>query len=137
MLGLPLGQIIEIMVGILLAITIGYCALLNERLKRLRQDEGALKSLVGELIGATKVAERAVAALKGTVHEAERSMSSQLEEADRLSNELTRLVDEGRRQAQRPVSPLQRPSSMAPVSGDQAPGRHVVPRPAFSGQSRG
>ena len=36
MLGLPLGQIIEIMVGILLAITIGYCALLNERLKRLR-----------------------------------------------------------------------------------------------------
>lgn len=137
MLGLPLGQIIEIMVGILLAITIGYCALLNERLKRLRQDEGALKSLVGELIGATKVAERAVAALKGTVHEAERSMSSQLEEADRLSNELTRLVDEGRRQAQRPVTPLQRPSSLAPASGDQLSGRHVVPRPAFSGQSRG
>ena len=137
MLGLPLGQIIEIMVGILLAITIGYCALLNERLKRLRQDEGALKSLVGELIGATKVAERAVAALKGTVHEAERSMSSQLEEADRLSNELTRLVDEGRRQAQRPVTPLQRPSSQAATSGDQAPGRHVAPRPAFSGQSRG
>ena len=137
MLGLPLGQIIEIMVGILLVITIGYCALLNERLKRLRQDEGALKSLVGELIGATKVAERAVAALKGTVHEAERSMSSQLEEADRLSNELTRLVDEGRRQAQRPAAALQRPASLAPAAGEKLPGRHAAPRQAFSGQMRG
>lgn len=136
MLGLPLGQIIEIMVGVLLALTIGYCAMLNERLKRLRQDEGQLKSMVGELINATKVAERAIAALKGTVQEAERSIGDRLEEADLLSKELTRLVDEGRRLTQR-VPAAQRPLAGAPQAELQAPARAGVRRSAFSGVTQG
>lgn len=136
MLGLPLGQIIEIMVGVLLALTIGYCAMLNERLKRLRQDEGQLKSMVGELINATKVAERAIAALKGTVQEAERSIGDRLEEADLLSKELTRLVDEGRRLTQR-VPAAQRPLAVAPQAELQAPARAGMRRSAFSGVTQG
>lgn len=136
MLGLPLGQIIEIMVGVLLALTIGYCAMLNERLKRLRQDEGQLKSMVGELINATKVAERAIAALKGTVQEAERSIGDRLEEADLLSKELTRLVDEGRRLTQR-VPAAQRPLAGVPQAELQAPARAGMRRSAFSGVTQG
>lgn len=142
MLGLSFAQIIEIMVGILLLLTIGYCAVLNERLKRLRQDEGALKSLVGELINATKVAERSIAALKGTVQEAERSLGDRLDEADRLSGELSRLIDDGRRLAQRqpvmaqPAIAQRPPAGLAPLSVEAQPLRAMAPRQAFSGVGR-
>lgn len=144
MFGVPLGQVIEILVGILLVLTIAYCAILNERLKKLRADESALKSMVGELINATKMAERAIATLKGTVSEAERSIGDRLDEADRLSSELTRLVDEGRRVAQRistaAPSPHRQPSApAAPVRSNAATSdglstspRASQARPAFS-----
>lgn len=141
MFGLPLGSVIEILVAILLILTIGYCAMLNERLKRLRQDEGALKGMVGELIGATKVAERAIAALKGTVQEAERSIGDRLDEADRLALELGRLIEEGRRMAQRPL-PAQTRAPSVPLQGRAEPimqpqtgnaqARASVARSAFS-----
>ena len=45
---LPL--LIESLVSILLLLTIGYCILLNKRLKRLRSDEQSLKATISELI---------------------------------------------------------------------------------------
>ena len=139
MFGLPFAQIIEILVAILLILTIAYCALLNERLRRLRQDEGALRAMVGELIGATQIAERAISALKGTVNEAERSIGDRLTDADQMSHELARLVEEGRRIVQRP--PNVQPRANAPP----IPARHEptapslqrtapLARPAFSGR---
>ena len=59
------GLMIESLVAILLLVTIGYCILLNERLKRLKADEQALKATIAELITATEIAERAVAGLEG------------------------------------------------------------------------
>jgi hypothetical protein len=55
-----LGLAIESLVAVLLMLTIGYCMLLNSRLKRLKADESSLKATIAELITATEIAERAI-----------------------------------------------------------------------------
>lgn len=42
------GLVIESLVAVLLVLTIGYCMLLNKRLKRLRSDEQSLKATISE-----------------------------------------------------------------------------------------
>src|SRR6267378_3408270 len=63
------GIVIESLVAALLLLTIGYCMLLNSRLKRLKADEHSLKATIGELITATEIAERAIGGLKHTVRD--------------------------------------------------------------------
>ena len=41
------GIVIESLVAVLLVLTIGYCMLLNKRLKRLKADEHSLKATIG------------------------------------------------------------------------------------------
>jgi hypothetical protein len=90
-----LGFLIEGLVAFLLLLTIGYCVLLNERLKRLRNDEQSLKATIAELITATEIAERAVAGLKTAAHECEDTLGDRLRLAERLSNDLERQLSEG------------------------------------------
>jgi hypothetical protein len=45
-----LGVVIESLVAVLLMLTIGYCMVLNKRLKRLKADEHSLKATIAELI---------------------------------------------------------------------------------------
>ena len=52
------GLMIESLVALLLLLTIGYCFILNNRLRRLKADELALKATISELITATEMAER-------------------------------------------------------------------------------
>ncbi len=59
-----LGIAIESLVAVLLMVTIGYCMLLNTRLKRLKADEHSLKATIAELITATEIAERAIGGLE-------------------------------------------------------------------------
>ena len=80
------GLIIESLVAILLLLTIGYCVILNSRLKRLRADEHALKATISELITATEIAGRAVAGLKATAQDADRTLGERLKAAERLSD---------------------------------------------------
>jgi hypothetical protein len=92
----PLGMIIEMLVAILLVLTIGYCMLLNRRLKLLRADEDALRITIAELITATEIAERAIAGLKVTAHECEAGLGERLGRAERLCAELDRKFAAGR-----------------------------------------
>src|SRR5437588_458118 len=98
-----LGLIIEFLVAILLVITIGYCMLLNKRLKHLRADEHLLRATIGELLAATEVAERAIIGLKATTREAEVALGAKLREAQKLRNEI-----QPQAQPQAPLQP-QRP----------------------------
>lgn len=82
------GLTIESLVAILLLLTIIYCARLNSRLEKLRANEGAMKTTIGELVAATAAAERAIAGLKATVNEAKDTLDPKLREADNLTNEL-------------------------------------------------
>jgi hypothetical protein len=95
MLGLPLGIIVESAVAILLALTIGYCVILNQRLKRLHQDKDALRQMVADLVGATNLANQAIKELKSTAVEADLSLTARLDEAERFGIELANHVTAG------------------------------------------
>ena len=90
-----LGMMIEGLVAVLLVLTIGYCMLLNKRLKRLKADEQSLKATIGELITATEIAERAIGGLKHTVRDVNENLGGQLASATDMSRELTKLLAEG------------------------------------------
>jgi hypothetical protein len=89
------GIAIESLVAILLMLTIGYCILLNARLKRLKADEHSLKAVIAELITATEIAERAIGGLKLTVRDVNENLGSQLVSAAELSLQLKKQLAEG------------------------------------------
>jgi len=90
-----LGIAIESLVAILLMLTIGYCMLLNKRLKRLRADEHSLKATIAELITATEIAERAIGGLKLTVRDVNENLGGQLASAAQMSQQLKKQLAEG------------------------------------------
>jgi chromosome segregation ATPase len=89
------GIAIESLVAILLLLTIGYCMLLNSRLKRLKADEHSLKATIGELITATEIAERAIGGLKHTVRDVNENLGNQLTAAAQMSQQLKNQLAEG------------------------------------------
>jgi hypothetical protein len=89
------GMVIESLVAVLLVLTIGYCMLLNARLKRLKADEHSLKATIGELITATEIAERAIGGLKLTVRDVNEHLGSQLSSAALMSQQLKDQLSEG------------------------------------------
>ena len=90
-----LGIMIESLVAVLLMLTIGYCMLLNTRLKRLKADEHSLKATIAELITATEIAERAIGGLKHTVRDVNVNLGEQLASAGLLSQQLKKQLAEG------------------------------------------
>jgi chromosome segregation ATPase len=90
-----LGIAIESLVAFLLMLTIGYCMLLNSRLKRLKADESSLKATIGELITATEIAERAIGGLKLTVRDVNENLNAQLTAAGQISIQLKKQLAEG------------------------------------------
>ena len=89
-----LGLTIETLVAVLLLVTIGYCMVLNHRLKRLRADEHSLKAVIAELVTATEIAERAIGGLKHTVRDVNENLGNQLASANQMSEYLKRQLSE-------------------------------------------
>jgi hypothetical protein len=116
------GLGIESLVAVLLLLTIGYCALLNKRLKRLKADEQSMRSIIAELVSATEIAERAIGGLKVTVRECDENLGSQLTTGAALSSKLARQVAAGELILNRlsQIALAARPSAPEPVAGPQA-----------------
>jgi hypothetical protein len=89
------GLMIESVVAVLLLLTIGYCILLNRRLRRFKADEHSLKATISELITATEIAERAIAGLKVTVRDCDQNLGERLRTAERFAADIARQVDAG------------------------------------------
>lgn len=89
------GLVIEGMVSMLLLLTIGYCFVLNSKLRRLKADEQALKATIAELITATEIAERAIAGLKVTVRECDQTIGERLRTAERFSADIAEQIEAG------------------------------------------
>jgi hypothetical protein len=89
------GLMIESLVAVLLLITIGYCVILNHRLKRLKGDEQALKATISELITATEIAGRAVAGLKATAQDCDGTLGERMRAAERLAAGMERQLKAG------------------------------------------
>jgi hypothetical protein len=90
-----LGIVIESLVAALLLLTIGYCMLLNKRLKLLKADEHSLRATIGELITATEIAERAIGSLKHTVRDVNEHLGDKIASAADMSEQLKRQLVEG------------------------------------------
>jgi ABC-type transporter Mla subunit MlaD len=127
-----LGLTIETLVAVLLMVTIGYCMLLNNRLKRLRSDEHSLKAVIAELITATEIAERAIGGLKHAVRDVNENLGNQLVSATQMSDHLKRQLAECdhvvRRLskiaiAARPPTPAEATAALAPAPTRFAPTR--------------
>jgi hypothetical protein len=91
-----IGMIINGLVAVLLVFTIGYCTLLNRRLKLLKSDEHSLRATISELVTATDIAERAIAGLKLTVEECEVELEARLARGERLTAGLDRRIVAGK-----------------------------------------
>jgi len=91
-----LGLMIESLVAVLLLLTIGFCLLLNGRLKKLKADEQALKATISELITATEIAERAIAGLKMTVRDCDQNLSDKLRVGESLVRDLGVQIEGGK-----------------------------------------
>jgi chromosome segregation ATPase len=118
-----LGVAIETMVAILLMLTIGYCMLLNRRLKRLKADEHSLKATIAELITATEIAERAIGGLKHAVRDVNENLGSQLASATQMSEQLKRQLAEGDHVVRRltKIAIAARPSQAETETADPVP----------------
>src|SRR6476620_8737310 len=95
MFGIPLGFVVESLVAVLLATTIGYCIILNQRLKRLHADRGELRQMVADLVAATNLANAAIKELRSTAQQAERELESRLDEAEKFGVELASHISAG------------------------------------------
>jgi hypothetical protein len=89
-------MMIESVVAVLLMVTIGYCIVLNKRLRRLKADEMSLKATISELITATEIAERAIGGLKITVRECDQDLGERLRMAERFSADIAQQLEAGR-----------------------------------------
>jgi chromosome segregation ATPase len=127
-----LGLAIESLVAVLLLVTIGYCTLLNTRLKRLKSDEHSLKAVIAELITATEIAERAIGGLKHTVRDVNENLGSQLASATQMSEQLRRQIGEADNVVRRltKIAIAGRPQSAAEPEETSAPAPAPVPPPA-------
>ena len=113
-----LGIVIESLVAVLLMLTIGYCMLLNKRLKRLKADEHSLKATIAELITATEIAERAIGGLKHTVRDVNENLGNQLTSASQMSQQLKHQLAEGDNVIRRlsRIAIAARPAEAAPAA---------------------
>jgi len=138
MSGSMMGLMIEGLVAVLLIVTIGYCVLLNQRLKRLRADESALRETIVELVRATEIAERAIDGLRQSAAECDRDLTTKLRQADLFCRTIEKQVDAGGKVLNRlaRISELARGRGLvereaAPVAQPQAaPAAPTVPRAA-------
>jgi hypothetical protein len=85
----------DILVAVLLAATIASSLRLSRRIAKLKADESALKQTIGELVVASETAERAIAGLRTTLGECDRTLADRLRTAERYAADLSEQVAAG------------------------------------------
>lgn len=93
--GFSLGIAIEMLVAVLLAVTIGYCVLVNRKLVQLRSDQSELKSIVRDLHQATDHASHAIIGLRESAATADETLGVQLERVKVLDKQLRENIGRG------------------------------------------
>jgi hypothetical protein len=90
-----MAMVIESLVAVLLAVTVGYCIVLDRKLQRLRADEGQMRATVIDLGMATDRAERAIEALRKTLADCDQSLAERLRIAERTTQDLESRIRTG------------------------------------------
>jgi hypothetical protein len=92
----PLITIVaDLLVAILLTATIATSVRLSQRIARLKADETAMRQTIGELMIASETAERAIAGLRTTLSDCDRTLAERLRTAERYASDLATQVEAG------------------------------------------
>lgn len=85
----------DVLVACLLVATIITCFILAKRIERMKADEAGMRQTIGALISATDTAERAIAGLKATLGDCDRTLAERLRTAERYAADLAAQVEAG------------------------------------------
>lgn len=85
----------DALVAILLIATIATCMALAKRITRLKADEATMRKTIGDLVLATENAQRAIAGLRTTLSDCDRTLGERLRTAERYAADLASQVEAG------------------------------------------
>ena len=85
----------DFLVAVLLVATIVSSVGLSRRITRLKADEVAMRTTIGDLMLATETAERAIAGLRTTLGDCDRTLADRLRTAERYAADLASQVEAG------------------------------------------
>lgn len=88
-----MGLAIDILVSVLLVVTIGYAAVLNRRLKRLRDEEDVMRATVQELVNSSALADRALKELRTMAETSDAVLKARLMEAETMTGRLDQATE--------------------------------------------
>jgi hypothetical protein len=125
-----MALLVETLVAGLLAVTIGYCVILNRRLKAMHADEAGLRRTVAELTAASETATHAVAGLKHTLAAEEAALARRLDDAREVAAALDGAVADGAELMRRLrlIIEAGRPGAAEPVASEM-PATRRAPAP--------
>lgn len=118
----------DLLLAILLVTTIVSSIVLSRRIARLKADESAMRKTVAELMVASETAERAIAGLRTTLGECDRTLADRLRTAERYAADLAGQVAAGETVMQRIAQIVQSSRDVAAI----APPREASLAPARS-----
>jgi hypothetical protein len=90
-----LSLVLDVLLVVLLAVTIGYAVTLNKRLSVLRQDKADLERLAGRFAEATARADESVGRLKGTADKLGEILQERITKGQALRDDLAFLLERG------------------------------------------
>ncbi len=85
----------DFLVAVLLVATIVSSIALSRKITRLKADETAMRTTIAELMHATETAERAIAGLRTTLGDCDRTLADRLRTAERYAADLASQVEAG------------------------------------------
>jgi hypothetical protein len=113
--------IADALVACLLVATIITCYVLAKRIERMKADEAGMRQTIGALISATDTAERAIAGLKLTLGDCDRTLAARLLTAERYAADLAAQVEAGQSVMDRITQIVSAAALVAPRQPEAAP----------------
>jgi hypothetical protein len=113
--------IAEVLVAILLVATVVTSVRLGRRITRMQADETAMRATVVELMKATETAERAIAGLRTTLGDCEKTLADRLRVAERYASDLAEQVEAGENVMNRMMSIVESSGRIASAPQPQPP----------------
>lgn len=118
----------EILVAVLLVATVITSVRLSKRIAKLQADEQAMRKTIVELMSATETAERAIAGLRNTLVECEKTLADRLRTAERYASDLAEQVHAGEQVMGRIMAAVD--NNARTVATGEPPMRRPDPLPA-------
>ncbi len=119
--------IVEGALAALILATLGYCALLEQRLRILRKDQTGLNGTIRAVSGAIAAARAQLAALRGSAGHSIETLATHVATARALADELTLLISVGKGVAEQIQENTTGVSILPPPEADEPQPRIELP----------